>query len=55
MTNYKINLIELCYLYIESLRCFDSSCASLITISAFSASFCNDGMLHDAPHAQFCT
>ncbi len=37
------------YLYIESLRFFEPSSASLITTSAFSASCCRDGMSQDVP------
>ena len=33
----------------ESLRCCDSSSASFITTSAFSASCCNNVMSHEAP------
>ena len=51
--NNEINLIEKSYLYMESLRCFDSTCASLIILSAFSASFCNDGISQDTPGIHF--
>lgn len=46
--DYEINLL-ISYLYIESLRCLDSSSVSLIKVSAFSASFCNRDKSQDVP------